>query len=545
MARVMGLNTITTYCFWNVHEPSPGKFVFTGDKDVADFVKMAQQEGLWVILRPGPYVCAEWEFGGYPWWLLNIKGLRVRTRDPRFLAASKRWLDALGQQLAPLQITRGGPIILVQVENEYGSYGHDTVYESDIEKLIRKAGFNTPLFTADGDWLFANAALSGVLPGANGETDPEQLKTLVNRYHGGKGPYFIPEYYPGWLDHWGEPFQKVSGDSVVRDIDRLLSAGVSFNFYMFHGGTNFGFMNGANYTREIPIQPDITSYDYDAPLSESGLPNSKFFAIRRTLLQHLPPGTHLPDPPLPAPVIRIPEFRLQEQADIFHHLPVPVKAVLPMNMEALGQGYGYLLYRTRLPAHGAALLTIKGLRDYALLFLDGKKVGVLNRMYRQDSILLPADKESRLDIFVENLGRINYGAELPDNHKGITGDVWLNDTRVKDWQMYRFPFSDPANFQFRVGTPPAPDHPVVRRGSFLLSRTGDSFLDMRGWGKGAAWINGHALGRYWDIGPQQTLYVPGCWLKKGVNDLILFEELKPEMDSIRSLDHPILDQLEN
>ncbi|HUX84479.1 MAG TPA: beta-galactosidase, partial [Chitinophagaceae bacterium] len=237
MARVMGLNTIATYCFWNVHEPSPGKFLFTGGQDVARFVRIAREEGLWVILRPGPYVCAEWEFGGYPWWLLRDSGMKVRSQDPRFLAAAKAWLDALGKQLAPLQVTHGGPILMVQVENEYGSFGKDKAYETDIEKMLRGAGFDVPLFTADGDWAFGDAALPGVLPGANGELDIANLKKQVNRYHGGKGPYFIPEYYPGWLDHWGEPFEKVPADTVVSQVRGLLSSGVSFNFYMFCGGT--------------------------------------------------------------------------------------------------------------------------------------------------------------------------------------------------------------------------------------------------------------------------------------------------------------------
>jgi beta-galactosidase len=543
MAKVMGLNTITTYCFWNVHEPRPGKFYFSGNADVAAFIRMAQQEGLWVILRPGPYVCAEWEFGGYPWWLLKEKDLRVRSGDPRFMSRAKSYLDALGLQLAPLQVTRGGPILMVQVENEYGSYGKDKSYETGIENLITHAGFDVPLFTADGDWAFKDAALPGVLPGANGETDIATLKRLVNQYHGGKGPYFIPEYYPGWLDHWGEAFEKVPADTVATQVSRLLSSGVSFNFYMFHGGTNFGFMNGANYTRQTPIQPDITSYDYDAPLSESGDATEKFRAIRQVIGESLPAGTRLPDMPAEPVHIQVPYFRMRQGAGLFENLPAPVTNEWPLNMEALDQGYGYVLYRTQLPPHSSSQLKIGGLRDYALVFIDGKRIGVLNRMKDEDSLELPAQGSSRLDILVENLGRINYGAGLPDNHKGITGTVEMGGHPLKGWKMYRFPLTHPETFRFSPGYRGPADLPVIRKGSFYLGKPGDTFLDMRGWGKGAAWINGHPLGRYWNIGPQQTLYLPGCWLVHGVNTLLVFEELDGARDSIRTQAAPVLDQL--
>lgn len=542
-ARAMGLNTVAVYCFWNMHEPGPGRFVFTGNEDVARFVRLAQEEGLWVILRPGPYVCAEWEFGGYPWWLLKDKDIKVRSRDPRFLAASKQYIDALGRQLAPLQITHGGPIIMVQVENEYGSYGKDKDYETDIENMIKGAGFNVPLFTADGDWLFQNAALPGVLPGGNGETNPQKLKELVNKYHDGKGPYFVPELYPGWLDHWGEPFQKVAAASAVKDAEGLLKAGVSINFYMFHGGTNFGFMNGANYSREHPIQPDITSYDYDAPLSEAGVTTEKYMALRKLILQYLPAGDRVPDVPAPVKFQSIPSFRLGLAAELMQNLPRPVSSEEPLNMEALGQGYGYILYRTTLPGNVKGLLKINGLRDYAIVMINGRPVTTLDRRLNQDSTLIAANSGAVLDIFVENMGRINYGHELVNNLKGITGSIELNGRELKGWKNYSLPFRDFSGIKFRKAGSRVPEGPVIRKGTFRLSSTEDTFLDMREWGKGNVWINGHNLGRYWNIGPQQTLYVPGCWLKKGENSIIVFEELKPGQDSIGSLDHPILDQL--
>jgi beta-galactosidase len=540
-ARAMGLNTVAVYCMWNMHEPRPGKWVFTGNEDVAHFVRLAAKEGLWVILRPGPYVCAEWEFGGYPWWLLKDTAIRVRSRDPRFMKAARAYLDKLGRQLAPLQVTHGGPILMVQVENEYGSFGSDTTYERQIAHDLRDAGFDVPLFTADGDWLFKNAALPGILPGANGETDPARLKKLVDEYHGGKGPYFVPELYPGWLDHWGERFVRVPVDKVMRETRGLLDAGVSLNFYMFHGGTNFGFMNGANYTAKEPVEPDITSYDYDAPLSEAGVPTEKYKALRRLILAHLTDSERALVPPVPpAPhFITIPAIPMTESAPLLDNLPRPVHGPSPLSMEALGQGYGYVLYRHVL-GRGKGLLKINGLRDYAVVLVNGKRAGILNRMYRTDSLQLDAPAGATLDILVENLGRINYGREMVRNRKGIIGSVTLDGAGLKGWDMYGLPFRDVKAFRFHEKKPGSA--PVVCRGTFTLGRTGDTFLDMRGWGKGIVFVNGHNLGRYWNKGPQQTLYLPGCWLRRGKNTIVVFEQLQPA-DSVSAIDHPILGQL--
>lgn len=544
-AKAMGLNTVAIYSMWNMHEPEPGKWVFSGNEDVVKFVKLAQEEGLWVILRPGPYVCAEWEFGGFPWWLLREKDMKVRSRDPRFMKASHDYLMALGKQLAPLQITHGGPIIMVQVENEYGSFGNDTTYERQIAHDLRDAGFTVPYFTADGDWLFKNAALPGILPGANGEGDPAKLKQLVNEYHGGKGPYFVPELYPGWLDHWGHPFQKVSVDRVVKETKRLLDAGVSINFYMWHGGTNFAFMSGANYDKKEPIQPDITSYDYDAPLSEAGVPTEKYKALRQLILNYLSADQKAAVPPVPAApdFISIPDISLNQSAVLFNNLPKPVHANKPVNMEALNQGYGYVLYRTTLAQGGDGLLTIHGLRDYAEIFVNGKRVGILNRMYNQDSLQITAPANARLDILVENLGRINYGREMVNNLKGITGTVTFNGRELSGWDMFSLPMKDTKGFRFTKGNT-AQAGPALYKGTFSLQKTGDTFLDMSQWGKGIVFVNGHNLGRYWSLGPQQTLYLPGCWLKTGNNEIVIFEQLGKGKASVSAINHPILDQLQ-
>ncbi|MHB1920879.1 MAG: glycoside hydrolase family 35 protein [Chitinophagaceae bacterium] len=541
-AKAMGLNCISIYCFWNVQEPEKGRFDFTGRQDVARFVKLAQQEGLWVILRPGPYVCAEWDFGGFPWWLLKNPAIRVRSRDPRFLSAARTYLDSLGKQLAPLQITHGGPILMVQLENEYGSFGEDKTYLRDLKHMLRGAGFNVPLFAADGSWAVHHTFLPGVLPGCNGETSAQNLKDTVNKYHDGKGPYFIPEYYPGWLDHWGEKFVRVQDSTLIPNIDHLLGSGVSLNFYMFHGGTNFGFMNGANINQQ-GLEPSITSYDYDAPLSEAGVITPKYLALRQVILRHLPKGTKLP--PVPAqPVFQsLPDIHLNLEAGLMDNLPQPVQSTSILSMEDLNQGYGYLIYQTRIPKACRGILKLDRLRDYAIIFLNGKRVGVLDRRMRQDSLEISAAAGSSLDIFVENLGRINFGKQILDNRKGITHQVLLAGQSLKNWKIYSLPFQHFGAIHFhpfnQVNRPP-----VILKGNFMLNNTSDSFLDMRGWGKGAAWINGHALGRYWYIGPQQTLYVPGPWLKKGKNELIIFEELHSPHPIISGIDHPILDQVQ-
>ena len=542
MAHAMGLNTVSVYIFWNQLEPHEGSFNFTGDNDVARFVRLAQAEGLWVILRPGPYVCAEWEFGGFPWWLLKQHDLKVRSQDPRFMAAAETYLRKLGEQLAPLQITHGGPIIMVQVENEYGSYGADHVYTDKIRDLERSAGFDVPQFTADGGGnMMAAGHVPDTLPGLNGGDGPDIMRQ-IGKYRT-TGPWLVPEFYPGWLDHWGEPHAQTETPGVVRETEWKLTNNVSFCYYMVYGGTSFGFMNGANFGDDF--QPQPTSYDYDAPIDEAGRPTKKFYALREVLANHLAPGETLPDVPATTPIIAIPSIPLTAAAGLFDNLGKPVRANEPLSFEDLDQGYGYVLYRTQITGPTNALLKIKQLRDYATIYLDGKRVAILDRRYKQDSITLDVTNSSAtLDILVENGGRINYGHKLTDNRKGITESVTLGDSELTGWEMYKFPFNGPraiSSFHFHPDTGVA--SPAVYRGSFDLSETGSTFLDLRGWGKGIVFVNGHNLGRYWYIGPQQTLYCPGCWLKKGHNDIFVFEQLKDGVQPLAGIATPILDQL--
>lgn len=541
MAKAMGLNTIGTYVFWNVHEELPGTYDFSGNNDIAAFVKTAQEEGLWVVLRPSPYVCAEWEFGGYPWWLLKDPQMKVRSTDPEFVAAYTRYINALAKQLAPLQVTHGGNILMVQIENEYGSYSDDKTYLDLNRKIFREAGFDGILFTCDGADQMPKGYLPGYLPAVNGLEDPAKVKALINQYHNGKGPYYVAEWYPGWFDDWGKKHAGVSAEQSAKTLNTLLSAGISVNMYMFHGGTTRGFMNGANMNAQNPYSPQVSSYDYDAPLDEAGNPTEKFFAFRNVIKKHLPKGQIIPDVPPKKPAVKIADIRLDAYAGIFSQLPQPKQSVKPLSFEDLGQAYGFVLYRATLNKGG--LLKIRELRDYALVYVNGKYITTLDRRLKQDSVALSGiPSGATLDLWVENNGRINYGPYLADNRHGITESVSVDGQEVPGWKMYRFPFHTVNNFSFSKKADQKDRQPSLYKGTFSLNQPADTYLDMRDFGKGFVFLNGHNLGKYWQIGPQQTIYVPASWLKKGKNEIVVFDELKSGHTHISTINHPILDQ---
>ncbi len=539
MAKAMGINTIGTYVFWNVQEPEKDSFNFSGNSDIAAFVKAAQEEGLWVILRPSPYVCAEWEFGGYPYWLQNEKGLVIRSKEPEYLAEYKKYIDTLGKQLSPYLITNGGNILMVQVENEYGSYGSDKQYMEINKKMFIDAGLNCQLSTCDPVKDIAKGSLPGLLPEVNGSSDPALIKSLVNKYHGGKGPYFVAEWYPAWFDWWGTNHHTVPAERYVTELDRLLAAGISINMYMFHGGTTRGFMNGANYYDTSYFQPQVSSYDYDAPLDEAGNATDKFMKFRAVIQKHV--KYKLPDVPAPKKTIKIPSIHFTSSVDIFSILPRPVVNERPLTFEKLHQAYGYVLYRTKINNAKSGMLVIKELRDYGIVFVNGKRQGILNRMLKQDSLPVKLLKgENTIDILVENMGRINFGTNLLKNNKGITEKVTLNGKELLGWKMFSLPMKDMSSIVYN--NKPKVDDPVIKKATFSLNEIGDTYVDMSSWGKGCVWINGHNLGRYWKVGPQQTLYIPAEWLKKGKNEIVLFEMIKPSMNNVHTLDKPILNK---
>jgi beta-galactosidase len=541
MARAMGLNAVTVYCFWNLHQPDPGPFNFTGRADVAEFCRIAQQQGLKIILRPGPYVCAEWEFGGFPAWLLKDHSLKVRTGDQKYEAYAAAYLKALGTQLVPLQIDHGGPIILVQVENEYGSFGNDKGYLNRLRDTLRDAGFTVPFFTADGGNRMMQAGhIPGVLPGLNG--GGEDVFEQIQKYSA-HGPYFVPEFYPGWLDHWGEPHQTRGGKETADSLNWLLEHNVSVSLYMFHGGTNWDGMSGANFGGHY--QPQPTSYDYDAPLDESGRPTEKYRLLREVILKHLSREDAAKVPAVPAidPPGVIAPIHLTRSVSVLEHLPAPVQSEKPLSMEDIGQNYGYILYRTQLTGPLSGGLKINEVPDYAYVSLNGKRVATIDRRLRQSpmSIDVPTGPAT-LDLLVENMGRINYGGQLMHNRKGITDSVTLAGRTLTGWAMYPLTPQYLASLTSTSGNTASVNVPAVYEGSFDVPQVGDTFLDLRPWTKGRVFVNGHDLGRYWALGPQQTLYLPGVWLKPADNIIKVFEQEKAPAEAIvAGLDHAILD----
>jgi beta-galactosidase GanA len=526
--KAAGLNTVGTYVFWNALEPEPGQWDISGGNDLAAFIRTAQRVGLWVIVRPGPYACAEWDFGGLPAWLLRTPDIKVRCSDPRYLEACESYVLKLGEVLRDLQVHRGGPVLMVQVENEYGSYGNDRDYMMALKGFWDKAGIEVPLYTADGATPYMLEA--GSLPGAAIGLDPgtnEKHFAEAARLERGV-PIFCSELYPGWLTHWGEEWARVKTEDVLPDLRWLLDHGKSFSFYMFHGGTNFGFMAGANFSDKY--EPDVTSYDYDAPLDEAGRPTPKYFAIRDILARYQPKGAKLPDLPEPLAAITIPGIELDESASVFDNLPPAVRSAQPGPMESYGQNHGFILYRTRLLGHRGGKLTVTDVHDYAAVFADGRPVGTIDRTKSETAIDVPKAEPANetIDILVEAMGRINYGPRLLDR-KGITERVTLNNMTLMGWDVHPLPMDGEYLERLKFGRRPADRTANFFRGRFELRNVGDTYLDMSGWKKGVVWINGRNLGRYWDRGPQKRLFCPAPFLRPGTNEIVVFDlhALKP------------------
>ena len=537
MAKAMGLNSVTTYVFWNVHEPRPGVYDFSGNLDIAEFIREAQQEGLYVILRPGPYSCAEWEFGGFPSWLLKDPNMVVRSTNPQFLAAARTWLLRLGKEVAPLQIGDGGPIILVQVENEYGSYGDDHAYMEAIHHDLIDAGFTkAQLYTADGAEEVPRGSLPELPVGINFGPGESQKEFAALKKLRPDGPFFNSEYWDGWFDHWGAPHAHTNTQQQVADLDWTLRQGYSISVYMFHGGTSFGWMNGAN-SNGRNYEPDVTSYDYDAALDESGHPTPKYSAFRDVIARDT--GRTLPPVPTPPPVMTIPAFSLNRSASLWDNLPTPVHSSQPLTMEQMDQAYGYVLYRTTVSGPVTGDLVVGSLHDYAQVYVDGKLAGAIDRRLNQTSLPLHIDsRRVRLDILLENTGRVNFGHALPTERVGLLDGVTLAGKELTGWDNFSLPMLRPDAL-------PYASRPC--RGAcfysavFNVDHPADTFLDTSTLGKGEVWINGRPLGRFWHIGPQKALYLPGPWLHSGANRVAIFDLEAQPGRQLQGLDHPVLD----
>ena len=551
MCKALGMNTLCIYVFWNIHEQREGEFDFSGNNDVAEFCRLAQKNGMYVIVRPGPYVCAEWEMGGLPWWLLKKKDIRLREQDPYFMERVKIFEKKLGEQLAPLTIQNGGPIIMVQVENEYGSYGEDKPYISEIRDCLRGIyGDKLTLFQCDWSSNFEKNGLDDLVwtmnfgTGANIDHEFARLKELRPN-----APLMCSEFWSGWFDKWGANHETRPAKDMVDGMDEMLQKNISFSLYMTHGGTSFGHWTGAN---SPGFAPDVTSYDYDAPINEYGGTTDKYFQLRKMMQKYS--KTKLPAiPKMPASFIQIPAFQPTEHADLLMGVDSVVMDSPLRTMEELDQGWGSIVYVTSLPEISTpSVLTLNEGHDFAQVYIDNKYIGKIDRVRNENSLQLPAVKQGQeLKIYIEAMGRINFGRAIKD-YKGITNSVTISTDvdgheliwNLKRWTILTIP-DDYQTAKKALNAAPAPITSKMGyyRGYFNLKKVGDTFLNMEQFGKGQVYVNGHAIGRFWSIGPQQTLYVPGCWLKKGKNEVIVLDVVGPKQPTIMGQATPELDKL--
>ena len=535
--KALGCNTIETYVAWNVHEPKKGEFCFEGIADLKKFIELAQELGLWVIVRPSPYICAEWELGGLPGWLLAEDGMRLRSCYEPYLNHVREYYKKLFEILTPLQITKGGPIIMFQVENEYGAYGEDTAYLEAIRDMMVENGVDVPFITSDGPWgdYLTCGKVDGVLQSANfGSKAKEQFAVL--KKHIGDKPMMCMEFWVGWFDSWGDIHHTEDPEKHAQDLNDILELG-SVNIYMAEGGTNFGFMNGANYYDVLT--PDVTSYDYDALLTEDGQITPKYKAFQEVIRRF----REIPEVEFTTEIKRkaYGEVAVAAKAGLFEVLEdisTPVENHYPQPMEKLGQYYGYTLYRTELVRDKIIeKLRLLGANDRAKFYLDGKEILTLyDRELLSEHTLEKMLTGDRLEILVENMGRVNYGAMMEHQNKGIKGAVLINAHQHYKWTHYPLPLERVDNIPFDKGY--SEGRPAFYKFILEVDETGDTFLDMTGFGKGCAFINGFNLGRFWEIGPQTRLYVPGPLLKNGKNEIIIFETEGKAADHITFCDEP-------
>ncbi|MED5020849.1 beta-galactosidase [Paenibacillus chibensis] len=522
--KALGLNTVETYVPWNMHEPIKGQFNFEGIADLERFIGLAGELGLHVIVRPSPYICAEWEFGGLPAWLLADSDMRLRCFHQPFLDHVDDYYDVLLPKLKPLLCTQGGPIIALQIENEYGSYGNDKAYLNYLKNAMIKRGMDVLLFTSDGpeDAMLQGGMVDGVLATVNFGSRAEEAFDKLREYQP-DAPIMCMEYWNGWFDHWREEHHTRPAEDVAAVLDDMLRLGASVNFYMFHGGTNFGFWNGANGHTADSYEPTVTSYDYDALLSETGEPTAKYYAVQKVISKYV--QIEPAEMPAPIPKRAYGTVALKEQAALTANLDRLSKAIhtaYPEPMEKLGQDYGFIQYRTFISGpRPEDELFIQDVRDRALVFLNGELAGTLDRAEPGQQIKFAVPPEGlELTVLVENMGRVNYGPYMKDR-KGITEGVRFGRQFLSEWTTHPLPLSDLSGLKFAPGG--ELNGPAFYRGSFEVDAPADTFIRLEGWTKGVVFVNGFNLGRYWSIGPQQTLYVPGPLLREGSNEIVVFE----------------------
>ena len=544
--KALGFNTVETYVPWNMHEPKKGQFDFQGILDIEKFLQIAQDLGLYAIVRPSPFICAEWEFGGMPAWLLT-EDMRIRSSDAPYLQAVADYYDELLPRLVPRLLDKGGNILMMQVENEYGSYGEDKNYLRAIRQMMLDRGLDCPLFTSDGPWratLRAGTLIEEDLFvtgnfGSKADYNFAQMQEFFDE-HGKKWPLMCMEFWDGWFNRWKEPIIKRDPEELAQAVHEVLKQG-SINLYMFHGGTNFGFMNGCS-ARGVTDLPQVTSYDYDALLDEQGNPTPKYFAVQKMMETYYPEYPQMK--PLTKESFELRDIALSEKVSLFEALPdlaQPVESLYPVKMEDLGQSYGYLLYRTEASwdADEEKIRVIDG-RDRMQLFVDGKLMATQYQAEIGQDIFVAGEKKAthRIDILMENMGRVNYGHKfLADTQrKGIRTGVCKDLHFLLNWQQYPLSFENTENIDFSKGW--QPEQPAFYAFDFEMKALKDTYLDLSGFGKGLAFVNGVNIGRFWNVGPTLSLYIPHSLLKEGHNRIIIFETEGEYEESINLVNQP-------
>ena len=536
--KLAGFNTVETYVCWNLHEPKPGEFCFEGMLDIERFVKIAERVGLYCIVRPGPYICAEWDFGGLPAWLLKDKNMQIRCNYPDYTACVERFYRELLSRLAPLQMTKGGNIIAMQVENEYGSYGNDKEYLAFIEKLMRDCGIDCELFTSDSNWK--NMLSGGSLPhiykvlnfGSKAKTAFNCLKDFEN-----DGPYMCGEFWCGWFDHWRDKHHTRNAADIAKEVKDFLDIDANFNFYMFHGGTNFGFTAGANFTPGCPYEPTVTSYDYCALLNEWGDYTPAYHEVRKLLCekQGIEMGELPPSPELQS----IGKVKLTEGASLFENLDnigEKHRSAVPEGMEYYGQNFGMIYYETVLSGkYDMSPVSIKDVHDFGYVYFDGKQKAfidrtkytvpnkfslknlILKKSPEDNSVMMKAlDGDRKIGVLVDTMGRVNYGARMLDR-KGIS-DIYIGNQRQMGFDVWTLPLDNLENLKYADKYDK--NEPVFLKGTFKTDSKADCFVHLDGFEKGYVFVNGFNLGRFWAVGPQKSLYLPGALLKEE-NEIIV------------------------
>ena len=544
--KALGFNTVETYVPWNMHEPKKGQFDFQGILDIEKFLNIAQDLGLYAIVRPSPFICAEWEFGGMPAWLLT-EDMRIRSSDASYLQAVADYYDELLPRLVPRLLDKGGNILMMQVENEYGSYGEDKDYLRAIRQMMLDRGLDCPLFTSDGPWratLRAGTLIEEDLFvtgnfGSKAGYNFAQMQEFFDE-HGKKWPLMCMEFWDGWFNRWKEPIIKRDPEELAQAVHEVLKQG-SINLYMFHGGTNFGFMNGCS-ARGVTDLPQVTSYDYDALLDEQGNPTPKYFAVQKMMETYYPEYPQMK--PLTKESFELRDIALSEKVSLFEtlaDLAQPVESLYPVKMEDLGQSYGYLLYRTEASwdADEEKIRVIDG-RDRMQLFVDGKLIETQYQAEIGQDIFVAGEKKTthRIDILMENMGRVNYGHKfLADTQrKGIRTGVCKDLHFLLNWQQYPLSFENTENIDFSKRW--QPEQPAFYAFDFEMKALKDTYLDLSGFGKGLAFVNGVNIGRFWNVGPTLSLYIPHSLLKEGHNRIIIFETEGEYEESINLVNQP-------